>query len=1185
MPDSASNPPSAPADRPAPPVPDHELIRRIGEGAYGEVWLARSVVGTYRAVKVVHRDSFKDSRPYEREYRGIQKFEPLSRSNDGFVDILQIGRNDEAGHFYYVMELADGVSGQSAVVSQQSSVLSDRSLAASPLMADYLPKTLRSEIQQRGRLPFDECLPFAMSLTLALGHLHRHGLIHRDIKPSNIIFVGGIPKLADIGLVAEVEEARSFVGTEGFVAPEGPNTPQADLYSLGKVLYEMSMGKDRLDFPEPFTALGRAPDSPDLEELNAIIVKACAPHPHDRYQRAEEMHVDLALLQSGRSVKAKRLLERRLALASKAAVFVGLLAALATGGYLYQRHQTREAKRLQEVAEDLTARMQIQNAENLFERGDSSLALAHLAHVLRRRPDNRVAAERILAALAQRNFPRLASKPLIQDAKFSLPAHRSAARLSPDGRRILTVCEDFSVRVWNAQTGEEAISPHRHEEEVYSAEFSPDGTKLVTASDDRTACVVDVETGGLVFPPLPHDRAVLHATFSPDGRWIATASLDGTARVFDAETGGLVCGPLAHVGPMNAVAFSPDSQRLATAMEGGRIRIWEVKTSQEKHRFRPDGPVRILRFSPDGKWIAAGIYGKHTSGVWRVQVWNTESGEPVTGPLLHQNRIYSLEFSPDSRRLVTATYNNAARVWRVETGMEEFGLRHASMVYSASFSPDGRLILTASVDHTARLWDAMTGAAISEAMRHEGRVIHAEFSRDGSHVLTAGWEDRTVKLWEIPTGRPAAKNLAHERWVTTAEFDATGQAAITSTGGAVVTAPNDNGWDYGGQEFVIVWDLSRANPKFVPALPPGAEAVTAQFTSAGPKALISERKDETTYSKVAWIWNLEEGMGEGRELQHKQGITCAHFSANGLKIATGSLDGVVMIWDAQHGVAWGPPLTHGGRLQCVRFSADGTRLIAVTGQGAAIVWDVSTGQRVTEPLPHGAPVWFAQFSPNGDKVVTASLDYTAKIWSTNGHLIATLQHRASVEHAEFSPDGSRVATASGNEVRLWSVATGRQLTEPLPHSELVMSARFSADGLRLITASKDRTAQVWDAQTGLKLADPFQHDNWVISARFSADGSRAITASLDRTAKIWEVPLAARPIPVWLPELAEAVGGQRLNVDRIPEPVTWEQHTRLRSRLSTLPATEPLASSAGRAWLHPAGADGGTAPQAWSRFH
>jgi serine/threonine protein kinase len=97
--------PSAP-----PEVPDHELARCIGKGSYGEVWLARNAVGTWRAVKVVRRDQFKDARPYEREFIGIQKYEPFSRANEGLVDVLQIGRNDREGYFYYVMELADDAS-------------------------------------------------------------------------------------------------------------------------------------------------------------------------------------------------------------------------------------------------------------------------------------------------------------------------------------------------------------------------------------------------------------------------------------------------------------------------------------------------------------------------------------------------------------------------------------------------------------------------------------------------------------------------------------------------------------------------------------------------------------------------------------------------------------------------------------------------------------------------------------------------------------------------------------------------------------------------------------------------------------------------------------------------------------------------------------------------------------------
>ncbi len=265
-----------------PDVPDHTILRRIGGGGYGEVWLARNVVGTYRAVKFVFRNKFQNAAPYEREFNGIRKFEPISRSHEGLVDILQIGRNDSQGYFYYVMELGD---------DQQSGQQIDP--------VHYVSKTLQREIAHRHQLPLDDCLLIGLSLADALQHVHRHGLIHRDIKPSNIIFVNGVLKLADIGLVTEAREQASFVGTPGFIPPEGPGTAQADIFSLGKVLYEITMGKDPREFPDPVTNLASLPNHERLLRMNAIILKACRSAPAQRYQSAQELHEDLASLQGG----------------------------------------------------------------------------------------------------------------------------------------------------------------------------------------------------------------------------------------------------------------------------------------------------------------------------------------------------------------------------------------------------------------------------------------------------------------------------------------------------------------------------------------------------------------------------------------------------------------------------------------------------------------------------------------------------------------------------------------------------------------------------------------------------------------------------------------------------------------------------------------------------------------------
>src|SRR5215212_4207139 len=141
-----------------PPIPDHEIVARIGSGSYGEVWLARSVTGTLRAVKVVWRCHFSSERPYEREFHGIVQFEPISRSHPGVVNVLHVGRDDAAGCFFYVMELADAAEkkvGKCAGEKVGSDTRTEIPPAHFPTCssANYSPRTLTSELKSRGRLP------------------------------------------------------------------------------------------------------------------------------------------------------------------------------------------------------------------------------------------------------------------------------------------------------------------------------------------------------------------------------------------------------------------------------------------------------------------------------------------------------------------------------------------------------------------------------------------------------------------------------------------------------------------------------------------------------------------------------------------------------------------------------------------------------------------------------------------------------------------------------------------------------------------------------------------------------------------------------------------------------------------------------------------------------------------------
>jgi serine/threonine protein kinase len=290
-----------------PSIPDHRLVRLIASGAYGEVWLGLNAVGTPRAVKIVRREQHTSVESFEREFKGLQKFEPVSRSHEGLVDILTLGHLLYGTGFYYVMELADSISGplifSANVPLEAANGIGATLVSQQPELGAYSPRILRTELKTRGPLPVGEAIALGLKLTTALAHLHREGLVHRDVKPSNILFIRGEPKLADAGLVAPVDDARSMVGTAGYIAPEGPGTPQGDLYALGKVLYEAAYGKDRQEFPALPVDVASRPDHKQLLELNEILALACAHDPKQRYSSAAAMQEELELLNAGKSVR------------------------------------------------------------------------------------------------------------------------------------------------------------------------------------------------------------------------------------------------------------------------------------------------------------------------------------------------------------------------------------------------------------------------------------------------------------------------------------------------------------------------------------------------------------------------------------------------------------------------------------------------------------------------------------------------------------------------------------------------------------------------------------------------------------------------------------------------------------------------------------------------------------------
>jgi WD40 repeat protein len=977
-----------------PRVPDHELLRLIGRGAYGQVWLARNVMGTYRAVKFIYRSNFEHDRPFEREFEGIRKFEPVSRTDESQVDILQVGRNDQAGYFYYVMELAD-----------------DQETGQEIHPDHYQPKSLKSELHRQGRLSLEACLQVGLSLTTALEHLHKHGLVHRDVKPSNLIFVNGRPKLADIGLVASTDATMSFVGTAGYLPPEGPGTPQADIYSLGKVLYELCTGRDRQNFPELPTEWEAFVDQEGLLEFNAVLLRACESDVRRRYQSAGEMHADLALLQTGKSVKRLRFIERRLAAITRIGLVVAGIAVVAVTAYFGAIKQARRAQRAEtEMAQQLYA-ADINRTMHLWEQGDLKRAIE------------------------------------------LLDAHQPKSSVRPTPSKDLRSFEWFYL--WRLCHSDEALHTFRVSTNGdLSADFSPDGSLLATTGKDSALILWGINTRQQLATLTNFDGPEHDWAFTPDSKAIAYRTPTGSIEFWDIGPKQVVVTLPSTNQSIYCMSFSPDAKLLAVVeRDSTEISVWEVASRRLLDTLHNEegGYVYGLAFSPDGKILAAG----HRDNL--VTYWNASSLQKLADAKVPIGFASTLAFSPDSKILAVAGVNSMVALCDVDS-RKPLGVLwgHGAIVRDVAYSPDGRTIATGGDDCTVRLWDSTSLQAFATFKGHMDRVIAVAFSQNEKH-LTSIAADGTMKLWDPDRKTSSDVLTGHTDWVRSVAFSPSGKFLASA----------------GKDQSVRLWDAATGRHLFslfghqrpVYRLAWSSDG----WTLASVSGLVTERNGPGEVK----LWDIREHR-EITTLTNQYSFVCAvAFAPDGHTLATGNANGSVVLWNTVAGRMVATLLAHTNQVQGLAFSPDGKLLATASFDNRVKLWNV-VSQHELVALPGSAgneigsdfSIWCVAFSPDGQTLAVGNDDGTIQLWSVSTHtLLRSLEGTGGkVYSIAFPPDGKTLVTGNQNgTVSLWHSATGQEMAVLRGHQDAVESVAFSPDGATLASASADKTVRLWRA--------------------------------------------------------------------------------------------------------------------------
>ncbi len=1104
----------------------YRLVRALGSGGMGEVWLARRADGLFEtpvALKLMHahltHPSLRDRFVREGRILGQLTHPNVARLLDAGVA--------PADALYLAIEYVDG------------------------LHLDRWCDEQRADIDARLRLFLRVCD--------AVAHSHAHLVVHRDLKPSNILVTPeGEVKLLDFGIAKLVESSGLGDQTEltrlggraltpEYSAPEQilgqPVTVATDVYSLGVLLYRLLTGRSPYgDEAQPVARIEQAvldlePALPSTRvddgssrtadladrrntkpprlrrrlrgDLDHIVAQALRKSTAERYATVPALaddvrrHLELEPVRargtSARQQVAKFVRRHRLRIVA-AAAGTGLLVALATGVVWKQRaaeaEQTSRLERLvrqgrQELADQHPARAAVYLSE-AYSQGYDTTGL------------------RWWLARAMQPADALDARPIVHDKPFS------GGVFDADGARLLTMT-DGRGEIWDVASRKLLVTLQDVPGDVYPApRFSPDGRRIAMTF-----------TKGA---PLDHTS--------------------GTS-VWDAHDGRLLHSVRGFIWPDVNQVFAPDSRRLLTTTQpaegSGEVfmdHVWDVESGKALRQLTTPGGTSTPGFSPDGSLIVTG-----GEGPGDVTVWSAADYKPRLTIHPNPGTPTSAYFGADGRLVFTMGENGVFKVWDSQTGSPVDALgSHAMYAPAISRSADGSRWLTMGGDGF-KVWDARAGRQILASDAPSGYRFDGRLSPDGTQLLTVSGRFGPA-LWDL-----GQRELAHS---LDAHAGAVGRAIFTPDGKQIVTLGQDgraNFWSVARLRRPV--SLLQHDDALIPLEAP--EVVFAAFDASGNRVLTGARDQ-----RVRW-WSADTGERLKDLEGHKASVMHGSPAPDGHDAATIDADGLVIIWsldDGRERRRWqatdAPETAPMAPTFSLAYSADGTRLLT-TAAGRARVWDVTTGQRLHEFGESASPVSGAAWL--GDIVLTWGKSGAARLHRAgSGELVGTLDRTASgIEAVAVHAGTQSVAIAGeGGEVAVWRVraagtdqnsvveqgatrlgpitalafdvdahrlalgdTTGlivvRDLSSDvsleLPgHAESIRQLQFSSDGRLLISASDDRAARVWDAATGTSLGILGGHTDAVRGAVLNTNGDRALTfGRLERHAKLWDARLEHRP--------------------------------------------------------------------------
>lgn len=368
---------------------------------------------------------------------------------------------------------------------------------------------------------------------------------------------------------------------------------------------------------------------------------------------------------------------------------------------------------------------------------------------------------------------------------------------SPDDSRLFTTTLDGHIYSWTLRDERLLGFSDSHTNEVMSFSFSPDGKTLATGSVDRILKIWDIATGKQTRTILGHGAWVTSLHWSAEGRYLLSGDSDGLINVWDMEMKELPLWPDQKPISVWATAFTPEKELIAIGPTADKtLKLWNLSGGRVIADLGTSEIISSAAFSRDAALVAVAV-APH------VRIYSVATGKLISTLEGSAVDVYSLEFSPDGKKLLSGNRMGNVILSEVSSGRTEVKLDSGNMYYRAVFSQDGKQIASADQDGKVRIWDVASVKIVNTLIGHNGVAKLIGFSPDDRMIATAA-DDNTVRTWDAASGKEVKSPV---------RSDSVQRFAFTPDGKRLVTASHDGAvvlWEVNGmQEVITLQKLGR----------------------------------------------------------------------------------------------------------------------------------------------------------------------------------------------------------------------------------------------------------------------------------------------------------------------------------------------------------------------------------------